>query len=342
MKTIKTALVMVFFLLALLSGFCYSLWAWYLENSKPATLDKPVEIVINEGMSTAKIANTLKEHGIIRSALLLRIYIKFLAIDQNLKPGQYSFTGKETLPEVIQHLLRGNIKTVPVTIPEGTTLKEVAAILQDAAICNIPDFLEAVSDPGLLGLVFSDWELIPQAEGLIFPDTYYFAKGTSANKVAKRMLKLMKHQIDKIFCAKLPNNLSQYEGCILASIVEKEAVIDNDRPLIASVFYNRLRKNMKLETDASVQYALGERKKRVLYEDLKVDSPYNTYRYQGLPPTPISNFGVASMKAVACPAETDYLFFVANGVNGGHKFAKTLNEHKKNTKEYFKKRREKK
>ena len=339
MKILRTAFIMVF---SLFLGFFYSIWSWYSENSLPVMSEKPTEAIIESGASTAKIAGILKKNNIIRSALLFRIYVKFLAIEQNLKPGQYCFTGKETIPEVIQQLLKGNIKTVPVTIPEGTTLKEAAARLQDASICSAVDFLDAVSDPGRLGIIFSDWELIPQAEGMIFPDTYFFTKGTSAHKVAERMLKLMKHQIDKIFCENLPNQLSKYEGCILASLIEKEAVIDKDRPLIASVFYNRLRKKMKLETDASVQYALGERKKRVLYEDLKIDSPYNTYLYPGLPPTPISNFGTASMKAVACPAQTDYLFFVANGVDGGHKFAKNLSQHQKNTKEFFEKRKKQK
>lgn len=342
MKTIKIALIMVFFLLAMIGGFTYSIWNWYAENSKPVMSERPIEISIDPGFNTSRIGNLLKNQNVIRSSLLFKIYIRFLAIDQQLKPGQYSFTGKETLPEVIQQLLKGNMKTVSVTIPEGTTLKEAAAILQDAGICKVPDFIEAVSDSARLGMIFTDWELIPAPEGLIFPDTYFFAKGSSATAVAERMLKLMKHQIDKVFCANLPNGLSQYEGCILASIVEKEAVIDKDRPLIASVFYNRLRKNMKLETDASVQYAFGERKTRVLYEDLKIDSPYNTYLYPGLPPTPISNFGIASMKAVACPADTDYLFFVANGINGGHNFSKTIGEHQKNTKEYFENRKRKK
>ncbi len=342
MKTIKIALIMVFFLFSLIGGFVYSAWNWYTENSKPVMAEHPIEISIESGSSTSHIAKLLKNQNIIKSSLLFRFYIRFLAIDQKLKPGQYSFTGKETLPEVIQQLLKGNMQTVSVTIPEGTTIKEAAAILQDAGVCKVPDFMEAVTDPARLGMIFSGWELIPAAEGLIFPDTYFFAKGSSADVVAERMLKLMRHQIDKVFCANLPNGLSQYEGCILASIVEKEAVIEKDRPLIASVFYNRLRKNMKLETDASVQYAFGERKKRVLYEDLKIDSPYNTYLHPGLPPTPISNFGIASMKAVACPADTDYLFFVANGIDGGHNFSKTIGEHQKKTKEYFENRKQKK
>ena len=335
MKNIKIAIIMAFFFLAMVVGFSFSVWSWVSEMSQPVMKGKTTEVNIDQGFSTKRISTVLKEKNVIRSALLFQLYIRFLAVDQSLKPGHYSFTGKETLAEVIQQLLKGNQITVSVTIPEGTTLKEVAAILQDASICKAIDFMEEVTDPGRLGKVFSDWELIPQAEGLIFPDTYYFEKGTPAGKVAERMLKLMKHQIDKIFITKLPQGLSQYEGCILASLVEKEAVLDKDRPLIASVFYNRLRKNMKLESCATVLYALGYHKQRIYNEDLKIESPYNTYLKQGLPPTPISNFGVASMKAVACPSETDYLFFVVNGKDGGHNFSKSIEEHNKNKKDFF-------
>ena len=335
MKSIKIAIIMAFFLFAMLGGFCFSVWSWAKEMSQPSTKGKTTGVVIEQGYGTKRIASILKEKNIIKSALLFRIYIRFLAVDQNLKPGHYSFTGKESLSQVIQQLLKGNQNTISVTIKEGTTLKEAAAILQDASICSAIDFMEEVSDPGRLGKIFSNWELIPQAEGLIFPDTYFFEKHTPAAKVAERMLKLMKHQIDKIFFAKLPQGLNQYEGCILASIVEKEAVLNKERPIIASVFYNRLKKKMKLESCATVLYALGIHKNRLLNEDLKIDSPYNTYLNTGLPPTPISNFGVASMKAVACPSETDYLFFVVNGKDGGHNFSKSLEEHNKNKKDYF-------
>ena len=340
MRSIKIAIIMAFLFLALIVGFSYSFWSWLNEASQPSNNGVSCEVTIPQGFTTKRIANLLKEKNIIKSSLLFRIYIRFLAVDQNLKPGLYAFNGKESLLEVIYLLLNGSQTTISVTIPEGTNLKEVAAILQKASICNSEAFLEAVSDPGRLGKVFSNWELIPQPEGLIFPDTYYFSKNTPAEKVAERMLKLMRHQIDKIFDSKLPNGLNQYEGCILASIVEKEAVLDKERPIIASVFYNRLSKHMKLESCATVLYALGYHKQRILYEDLKVESPYNTYQNVGLPPTPISNFGVASMRAVANPAKTDYLFFVVIGHGSGHNFSKTIIEHNKNKNDYFEIRRQ--
>ena len=333
-KSLKVAVIMAFLFLALVGGFVYSIWSWVVDSSQPTMVAKNTNINIAQGANTKQIAKILKEKKIIKSSLLFRIYIRILAVDQSLKPGLYTFSGNENLKEVVQLLLNGNQTTIAVTIPEGTTINKVAEILQDASICKATDFIESVSNPALLGKIFSDWQLIPQPEGLIFPDTYYFAKDSTSDKVAERMLKLMKHQIDRIFPATLPNGLSQYEGCILASIVEKEAVLDKDRPVIASVFYNRLNKKMKLESCATVLYALGIHKQRLLLDDLKVDSPYNTYLKYGLPPTPISNFGIASMNAVANPANTDYLFFVVNGHDGGHNFSKTVTEHNKNKKEY--------
>jgi UPF0755 protein len=341
MKIAKIVVIMAFLFLALLSGFTYSVWRYVNLAFKPALSGNKCQIQISKGATTKNIANLLKKQNIIKSSLLFRIYIRFLAVDQNLKPGLYTFKGNENLSEVVYLLISGSQNTVPVTIPEGTTLSKIASILEDNSICKAEDFIESVSDPGLLGRVFSDWELIPQPEGLLFPETYFFNQNSSSKLVAERMLKLMKHQIDKIFGSSLPNGLNQYEGCILASIVEKEAVLDKDRPLIASVFYNRLRKRMKLESCATVLYALGAHKSRLLNEDLKIESPYNTYLNNGLPPTPISNFGIASMKAVAYPANTDYLFFVVNGQNGGHNFSKTINEHNRNKKEYFELRKQK-
>lgn len=335
MKSIKIAVIIAFLMFSLLCGFLYGLWTWIVESSNPPLGSKKCEINIEQGFNTTKISNLLKDNNIIKSSLLFRIYIRILAVDQNLKPGLYSFNGKENLREVIQQLLNGSQNTVSVTIPEGTTINKVAMILEDASVCKASDFIESVSDSTLLGKVFNDWNTIPLPEGLIFPDTYYFTKNTASDKVAERMLRLMKHQIDRVFPSKLPNGLTQYEGCILASIVEKEAVLDKDRPVIASVFYNRLKKNMKLESCATVLYALGIHKQRLLLDDLKIESPYNTYLKYGLPPTPISNFGIASMRAVAYPANTDYLFFVVNGYDGGHNFSKTMTEHNKNKKEYF-------
>ena len=328
-----TAALFIFGSIGVFIGFL----DWFHEMARPVSPGVRSEIFIDPGSNTRQIGALLKNRNIIRSALAFRIYIRFIAVDQRLRPGAYSFSGNENLYEVIFKLLRGIMPTVQVTVPEGITIARAAAILQDSGICNAIEFAEAVSDPQLLGKVFASWPLIPAPEGLIFPDTYSFNRPSSAAKVAERMLRLTRHQIDRIFAEPLPAGLNQYEGCILASIVEKEAALAQDRALIASVFYNRLKRNIKLESCATILYALGGHKSRVLFDDLKIDSPFNTYLNLGLPPTPIANFGASAMAAVANPAETDYLYFVSDG-NRGHKFARSLSEHNRFRNEFFKQR----
>jgi UPF0755 protein len=335
MKTLRNLLLLFIFLALSFAGFLGGAFLWVRDMSAPAPTKKESKIFVSPGSNTRQIAATLKEQNVIRSALLFRLYIRFLAVDHRLRPGSYSFSPGETLDQVVFKLLQGTRKSAYVTIPEGTTNKEVAAILQNAGICNAGSFLEAASDPLLTGQIFSDWKLIPAGEGLLFPDTYNFNRPTPARKVAEQMLKLTRHQIDRIFAGqKLPLGLTHYQGCILASIIEKEAAKNDERPKIASVFLNRLKKNIKLESCATVLYAHGTHKERLLYDDLKIDSPYNTYLQTGLPPTPISNFGAASLRAVANPADTDFLYFVADGKQG-HRFSKNLKDHNKNKSKYL-------
>ncbi len=330
-------ILVVFFAFLGLAGFTSGAYLWITDMARPVASGNKTELFIEPGTNTRQIATLLKEKNMIRSALLFRLYIRFLAVDQRLKPGQYAFSGNETLNEVIFKLLRGSLQTIAVTIPEGLTIKQVASILEGAGICQAAQFIEAVSDPGLLGKIFNTWDLIPAPEGLVFPDTYYFNLPTPATQAAERMLRLMKHQIDRIFTSPLPGGLTQYQGCVLASIIEEEAALESERGLIASVFYNRLKKQMKLESCATVLYALGAHKSRILFEDLKVDSPYNTYLYGGLPPTPIANFGTSALTAVAKPDDSDYLFFVSDG-NRGHNFSATINEHNRLRHQFYRKR----
>lgn len=332
---------MAVFLFCVLGGFVGGSIIWIRDMSMPPEERTDCRIFIEPGANTSQISQILKSNKIIRSAFLFRLYIRFLAVDQRLRPGCYFFSAGESLDQVVFKLLQGMMKTVQVTIPEGTTNRQVADLLEYAGICTSKEFLEACNDPQLIGRVFSDWELIPAGEGLLFPDTYIFNRPTLAFKVAERMFRLTKFQIDAIFGKKLSTGLSQYEGCILASIIEKEAAKETEKPIIASVFYNRLKKGIKLESCATVLYAHGQHKERLLYEDLKIDSPFNTYLNQGLPPTPISNFGASSMRAVAHPAKTDYLYFVSDG-KGGHQFSKTLKEHNHNARKFFKNRKARK
>jgi UPF0755 protein len=338
MRFIKFLFYTCLFIILIFSGIVGGAFLWFRDMSAPPDNSSDCKIFVKPGTNTRQIAARLKEGNVIRSAFLFRIYIRFLAVDQNLRPGSYNFHAGETIDQVVAKLLQGTMKTVAVTIPEGTTNKQVAQILQNHGICNANEFLMAAQDPAIIGKIFKSWELIPADEGLLFPDTYFFNRPSPARAVAERMFNLTRYQITRIFNNKLPEGLNEYQACVLASIVEKEAAVPEERPLIASVFLNRLKKNIKLESCATVIYAHGSHKSRVLLEDLKIDSPFNTYKVSGLPPTPISNFGADSMHAVANPAETDYLYFVSDG-NRGHRFSTSLKGHNQNKKKFFEDRR---
>ncbi len=330
----------IFILLAIYLGFVgYSFISDQFQSPNQEAIKQ--EILVEPGQNTRKIATLLAEKNLIKNPLAFRLYIRFLAVDNQLKPGFYAFNGKESMSEVVKLLLKGNVVTVSVTIPEGVSVKRIAEIIHDAQVCNINEFIEACQNPSTIGRIFANWRFIPEIEGLLFPDTYFFSKNSSPEMVVERMLRMTEHQIKRTFTKPLPQGLTQYEGCVLASIIESEAAIDKERDIIASVFYNRLARKQKLESCATVLYAIestkGIRKKRLLYEDLKIDSLFNTYIHQGLPPTPISNFGASSLKAVANPAKTDYLYFVSDN-EGGHKFSKTLAEHNRFSNQFFNKR----
>lgn len=310
---------------------------WFVEMIAPPESDDVIEIEILPGANSRQIAVVLKQKNVVRSAFLFSFYIRMLAIDNRLRPGKYTFKGQQQFSEVAYNLLKGTVDSVAVTVPEGTTLKQIARILEEHGVCSAVDFIRYASDPELLGNVFSEWELIPHPEGMAFPETYFFTRPTPASRVAKRMLNLTRLRVDEIFVEPLRNGLSQYEACILASIVEREAAVAHERKLIASVFYNRLERNMRLESCATVFYALGRQGGRLLYADLEIESPYNTYKNEGLPPTPIANFGAASMRAVANPADSNYLFFVSDG-DRGHRFSTTLAEHNRYRRNYFRQR----
>jgi UPF0755 protein len=338
MKVLKFFIYFIAFIVLIATGIMGGSFIWMRDMANPPPGSKDEKVFIESGLNTRQIAARLKKSNVIRSAFLFRLYIRFLAVDQRLRPGAYRFAAGSALNDIVYKLLQGRSKTVPVTIPEGMTNKQVALILQNNGICDSREFLQAASDPELIGKIFDNWKLIPAGEGLLFPDTYYFNRPTPAIQAAERMFNLTRYQIDRIFNKELPVGLDQHQACILASIVEKEAAVKDDRPLIASVFINRLKRNIKLESCATVLFAHGTHKSRLLYEDLKIDSPYNTYKTTGLPPTPISNFGASSMMAVAQPADTDYLYFVSDG-NKGHRFSNSLKGHNKNKKVFFQKRR---
>lgn len=274
--------------------------------------------------STARsVARNLERDGVIKSWVVFLALARLTGKAEMIKAGEYDFAGRYNQWQILRLMAEGRVKNFIVVIPEGYTVRQIADVLTRRKIADGDRFRRLALQNGRL-LGHSEASL----EGFLFPDTYRLPRGISEEDVARVMMSRF-HQVTEPVLGKddsSGHNFSIYELITVASMVEREARLASERPVIASVIFNRLSGGMKLEIDATVQYALPAHKSRLLYSDLKVDSPYNTYLYPGLPPGPISNPGLGSIKAAASPAKTDYFFYVARP-DGSHIFSRTYREH---------------
>jgi UPF0755 protein len=291
------------------------------------TKEKIIEIL--PGKNTSQIARLLKHEKLIKNEKVLIIYAKIKGLDSKLKAGKYILHPAMSIPEIVKDLSEGNVlnESIRFTIPEGLELKEIAELLEKKGLVDSEYFIEIAK---VKNFPFDFLKGLPgdtTLEGYLFPDTYEVNKDIGEKDIIKIMLRRFENIFNADFVSRARElRLSVHEVITLASIIEREAKVDDERPLISSVFHNRLKIGKLLQSCATVQYALGERKETLLFKDLEIDSPYNTYKVPGLPPGPISNPGEASIKAALFPAETDYLYFVSNG-DGTHTFSRTYGEH---------------
>jgi UPF0755 protein len=287
--------------------------------------------IVEQGDSVIRVAGQLRKAGIIRSKKFFIALVKIRRLSGEIKAGEYRLEGKLKTTEIVNILTEGTVVAVKFTIPEGLHIAQIAEILEREGIVAAEDFKSASQNPELLrrfGIPFDS------AEGFLFPDTYIIAKGLQADQIVVIMIERFLQALESAsLTAYTKDELRRI--VIIASLVEREAKIDHERPIIAAVFYNRLMNNKRLESCATVQYVLGKPKERLLYRDLKVDSPYNTYLHKGLPPGPIANPGIKSLEAAISPANVDYLFFVSKQ-DGSHYFSSTYKEHLKAIDKYNK------
>lgn len=297
---------------------------WFVEI--PYGPGSEVFVDIAPGSSALRIARQLEEAGIVRSRYgfdLMRLVRR-----GTLRAGEYRFDHPAPLNEIYDRLLHGDVFTKAVTIPEGATIFDIAARLEQAGMLPRQSFLDAQA--AQVGLIA---DLDPEArtlEGYLFPDTYYFSRHATPAQICAAMVRRFRAAAAQIGLA---SNVHQV--VTLASLVERETAKDADRPLVAGVFQNRLDRHMPLMTDPSVIYGLevqGLWRGQIYQSDLKRDTPYNTYLHAGLPPAPIANPGLPSLRAAFKPAHTDYLYFVAAGADAqGHSlFSATIDEHNHN------------
>jgi len=305
---------------------------------------QPVTFTIEKGMGSSEIADLLEKNGIIRNGLFFKAYLKWTKEGSQFKAGTYSAKPGDSYDELITRLNAGDVvkeETVVFTIPEGFTAEQVVGKLSEAWKTDASVYLELVNsgvvleESKALGIP-EDQELRHRLEGYLFPETYEILKDSSPEEVVQAMLQQLQKKLDTIpdWEQKLKERgLTLHEMLTVASLVEREVVVDSERPLVAGVIYNRLEKGQKLEIDATVQYLLDKQKERLLYKDLEVDSPYNTYRNEGLPPGPICNPGLSAIEAALSPEASDYYFYVTKKDGSqGHLFAKTYKEHLANIK----------
>ena len=278
-----------------------------------------VEVTIPPGMSASQTASLLKDKGVVRSRLVFRAAAKFWGLDRKLMPGSYRLRRNMPLP-LLFHRLAAGAAGAKVVIPEGFSSWQIAGRLEALGVCRAADFLAYVKANGL--------------EGRLFPTTYFLEPASEAAHAAGRMKQEFKRRLEAEYeAAGLKPNLTLQQFLTLASIVEREAVHPEEKPTIAAVYLNRMRKRMRLEADPTVQYALGYWKKGLTSEDLRTESPYNTYIHYGLPPGPICSPGLGSFRAALHPARTEAVYFVADN-KGGHTFSVTHEEHLKAKREF--------
>ncbi len=304
-----------------LAAAAWLVWALMVPVQSPTQ-----SVLLRPGSSSRRIASDLKQAGAIRSSLafLLLHYAKL----RQLKAGEYLFDHPQNALAVYDRIARGDIYFHSVTVPEGFNQFDIAAAIEASGLGTRADFLQAAGDTSLIK------DLDPQArslEGYLFPDTYRFTRTQSVHDMVATMVKRFRQEAKAVGLVD-----DAHRVVTMASIVEKETAVADERPLVAGVYYNRLRINMALDADPTVIYAsllAGTYHGAIHQSELQSDSPYNTYRYPGLPPGPIANPGRAALAASLHPAQTDFLYFVSDA-QGHHRFAKSIAEHNQNVAAY--------
>lgn len=339
------AVLLIFFLLL---AVLVTLIALYIVNGmKPtASNGEAARVTIQPGSGSKQIAEMLEQEGIIRNQWVFIGYLRYKKEGLRFQAGEYEMSPGMTFDQIIAKLNSGDIvkeEMMRFTIPEGFTIRQIAERLSEQGFVDAEEFIQIAQDPSA---VQSPWlDSLPEdpnvkyrLEGYLFPETYELKLDSTPKDIIVRMVDEWNRKL-----AKLPpdwqnvmkeRGLSFHQLLTLASLIEREVAVEDERPLVAGVIYNRIQQGMKLQIDATVQYALDKPKERLYYKDLEVDSPYNTYENAGLPPGPIASPSLSSIEAALYPQETKYLYYVTKKDGSQrHLFAETYSEHLKNKEE---------
>ena len=307
---------------------------WALQPADPDA--SPVRFDVPAGSTLRGVAEELEAAGVIRSAFAMRGLARYQGSAGRLHAGEYELSPAWSVRRVLEQMVEGRVVTYPVTLPEGIAATEIAARLEQAGLVSAEEFLAVARDPDVAAAFGVEGKTL---EGYLFPDTYQIPRGLTPRQIAKILVDEFHRNWRELEAGARARGLSMREVVTLASIVEKETGVAHERPLVASVFHNRLDRGMRLESDPTTIYGIPDfdgNLRRVHLED--ESNPWNTYRISGLPPTPIASPGAASLRAVLEPATSDYLFFVSQN-DGSHVFARSYREHVNNVNRYQRSRR---
>jgi len=331
-KRIILALFGLLFLLV--AGFLLLLGHYFLqpaENSGQAQI-----VLIDKGMSLREVATVLEEKGIIKNRTFFILWARLTGYDNTIKFGEYNLSPAMSPAGIFNILTKGIIVTHPITFPEGFTAEQIGDSLERNEYIKVEKsaFLSLVHDPDVMERYCISGESL---EGYLYPDTYHFSRMQSAESIVDAMISRFNEVISPYKERIGETGMTLKEVVTIASIVEKETGTAEERPIIASVFLNRLKRGMRLDSDPTVIYGIKDFNGNLTRDDLRTHNPYNTYVIRGLPPGPICNPGIESIRAVIYPADTEYLYFVSKN-DGSHYFSRTLEEHNRNVMTYQKRR----
>jgi UPF0755 protein len=325
---------LVIVVLIMMGGAAASVMYYRIREPYRGYLGTEQFVEIPPGTGTRAIGERLVAAGVVRDVLTYRFAIWISGQARSLKAGEYRFSEPMTPLDIIRKIARGDVYAINVTFPEGLTVAEMAKIFESHGLGVASAFRDSAKDAGLVRA------LAPEAttlEGYLFPDTYQLSRRTDAARLARLMVDRFEKTITpEIRTAAVADGLTIHQVVTLASLIEKETARPEERPIVAAVYGNRLRAGIPLQCDPTVIYALervGKYTGNLRRADLEFDSPYNTYRYRGLPPGPIASPSKSSLESAVHPASFDYLYFVSRN-DGTHEFARTLAEHNRNVQKY--------
>ena len=302
----------------------------------PASQKHEIKIIeIPDGTGLRQVAHLLMDHGLLSSEQPFVAVVKMMGAERQIHAGEYQFHTEMSPVAILNALRRGDVLRHEVTIPEGYNIDQIAGLLNNRGLVSYGEFVRLSRDPSFLSSLGIDVESL---EGYLYPETYYFSKGEGAKKIIQTMVSTFNQFYTPDMEEKARGlSMTRQEIVTLASIIEKETSVGKERPLIAAVFHNRLKRRIRLQSDPTVIYGLPNFNGNLTRKDLRAYSPYNTYWVRGLPPGPIANPGRESLLAVLNPAQVEYLYFVSKN-DGTHYFSKTLSDHNAAVQRYQKTR----